>query len=39
MGEEGHVLKNCEILQNFEKGRIPMKEVEVKLELNLNGDH
>ena len=38
-GEEGHVLKNCELWQNFKKGRRQMKEVEVKPELNLNGDH
>ena len=38
-GEEGHVLKNYELWKNFKKGRSPMKEVEVKPELNLNGDH
>ena len=37
--EEGHVLKNCELWQKFKKGRRPMRDVEVKPELNLNGDH
>ena len=35
-GEEGHVLRNCELWQDFKKGRRQMKEVEVKPELNLN---
>ena len=38
-GKEGYLLKNCELWKSFKKGRRPMREMEVKLELNLNGDH
>ena len=38
-GEEGHVLKNCELWKEFKKGKHKTKEVAVNPKLNLNGDH
>ena len=38
-GEKGHVLRSCKLWKSFKKGRRPLKDMEVKPELNLNRDH